>query len=133
MAGAKDYRLIAYRDDNATGYPLVTGDIFTPRIATPAQYQTQILDPLYDSLANVDREGILRHPWLNSRGEIPRFDSNAIEISLTDTQESVAADLAVAGGRPARSKHCRLQRCRGSRPWRSATDPTTRIRVQRGQ
>lgn len=95
LAGAKDYRLISYRD-NARGYPLVAGDIIPPSIATPAQYQVQILEPLYDSLADVDRDGVLRHPWLNSRGAIPRFDRNAIEIRLTDTQESVAADLAVA-------------------------------------
>jgi len=95
LAGAKDYRLIAYRD-NAKEYPLVAGDIIPPRIATPAQYHAQILDPLYDSLADADREGVLRHPWLNSRGAIPRFDRNAVEIRLTDTQESVAADLAVA-------------------------------------
>lgn len=95
LAGAKDYRLVSYRD-NAREYPLVAGDIIPPRIATPAQYQAQILEPLYHSLADVDRDGVLRHPWLNSRGAIPRFDRNAIEIRLTDTQENVAADLAVA-------------------------------------
>lgn len=95
LAAAKDYRLVSYRD-NARGYPLVAGDIIPTRIATPAQYQAQILEPLYHSLEDVDREGVLRHPWLNSRGAIPRFDRNAIEIRLTDTQESVAADLAVA-------------------------------------
>ena len=39
---------------------------------------------------------MLRHEWLNARGAIARFDRNAIEIRLADTQECPRADVAVA-------------------------------------
>ena len=40
--------------------------------------------------------GVLRHEWLNSRGAIPRFDRDAIEIRLVDVQECPLADVAIA-------------------------------------
>jgi len=48
------------------------------------------------AMAPHDPDGILRHEWLNSRGAIARFDRNAIEIRVIDTQECPHADLAVA-------------------------------------
>jgi carboxylate-amine ligase len=51
---------------------------------------------MYRAVAPHDPQGVLRHEWLNARGAIARFDRNAIEIRVLDTQECVGADLAVA-------------------------------------
>jgi gamma-glutamyl:cysteine ligase YbdK (ATP-grasp superfamily) len=52
---------------------------------------------MYDEIAYHDPQGVLAHEWLNSRGAIPRFDRNAIEIRVIDVQECPRADLAIAG------------------------------------
>ncbi len=60
------------------------------------QYQNMILQPMYAAIAPHDPEGILQYEWLNSRGAIARFDRNAIEIRVLDTQETPQADIAIA-------------------------------------
>ncbi len=51
---------------------------------------------MYREIAPLDPEGTLRHPWLNARGVIPKFDKGALEIRVVDAQECPAADLAIA-------------------------------------
>jgi carboxylate-amine ligase len=51
---------------------------------------------MYAQIAPLDPEGELQYEWLNSRGAIARFERNAIEIRLLDTQETPIADLAIA-------------------------------------
>jgi len=51
---------------------------------------------MYRDIAQHDTEQVLRYEWLNSRGAIARFDRNAIEIRVIDTQECPRADLAIA-------------------------------------
>jgi hypothetical protein len=51
---------------------------------------------MYDDIAALDPDRVLRYEWLNSRGAIARFDRDAIEIRVIDTQEHPGADLAVA-------------------------------------
>src|SRR3970282_1566581 len=51
---------------------------------------------MYRELASCDPEGTLRHPWLNARGAIPKFDKGALEIRVVDAQECPAADVAIA-------------------------------------
>ena len=96
LTGFADFRLETYRT-NASAYPLITGHVIPEPIASHADYQQKILQPMYRAIAPADPDGILQHDWLNSRGAIARFDRNAIEIRVTDTQECVSADLAVAG------------------------------------
>jgi gamma-glutamyl:cysteine ligase YbdK (ATP-grasp superfamily) len=64
--------------------------------ATRAQYESEILRPIYDDLAALDPEGILRYEWVNARGCIARFDRSAIEIRVLDLQETPRADVAIA-------------------------------------
>jgi glutamate---cysteine ligase / carboxylate-amine ligase len=61
-----------------------------------AQYEAQVLARMYGDIAPLDPEGVLRHEWLNCRGAIPRFERNAIEIRVIDTQECPRADVAIA-------------------------------------
>ncbi len=51
---------------------------------------------MYKDIAKYDPEKILQEEWLNSRGAIARFDRNAIEIRVLDTQETPAVDLFLA-------------------------------------
>jgi len=94
-AGALDYRLEAYRT-NSTRLPEMTGEVIPEPMSSRAQYERELLRPLYEALAPLDRQGLLRHEWANARGAIARFDRSAIEIRVIDIQECPAADIALA-------------------------------------
>ena len=93
--GFMDYRLEVYRL-NASPVPSVTGQIIPEAVDSRADYEANILAPMYREIAPHDPAGVLRHEWLNSRGAIARFDRNAIEIRLADTQECPHANIAIA-------------------------------------
>lgn len=93
--GFADYRMHVYTD-NAKAIPSITGMVVPETITSRAAYEQRILEPMYRAIAPYDPEMILRKEWLNSRGAIARFDRNAIEIRIADTQECPYADLAVA-------------------------------------
>ena len=95
VAPFADYRLEAYRT-NATRVPSITGDVIPDDVDGKSDYLRAIVDPMFRDIAPLDDAGILRYEWLNARGAIARFDRNAIEIRLCDTQECPRADLAVA-------------------------------------
>jgi len=67
------------------------------RVFTQAAYEGELLQGIYDQLAEHDPEGVLRHEWVNARGCIARFDRGALEIRVLDTQECPRADVAIAG------------------------------------
>lgn len=94
--GCADYRLSVYRD-NAALLPSITGAVIPETVRCRAEYEATILAPMYRAIAPYDPQGLLQHEWLNSRGAIARFDRNAIEIRVTDTQECPQADIAIAG------------------------------------
>ncbi|HJU23049.1 MAG TPA: glutamate-cysteine ligase family protein [Casimicrobiaceae bacterium] len=94
--GLCDYRVDAYCRICAIT-PRVSGAIVPDTIDTRAEYEAKVLRPMYDEIAYHDPQGVLAHEWLNSRGAIPRFDRNAIEIRVIDVQECPRADLAIAG------------------------------------
>lgn len=94
--GFMDTRMETYRT-NSRRIPAVTGLVIPEAVAGRREYEQVILEPMYEAIAPHDPQGILRHEWLNSRGAIARFDRNAIEIRVLDTQETPAQDLAVAG------------------------------------
>jgi gamma-glutamyl:cysteine ligase YbdK (ATP-grasp superfamily) len=93
--GVMDYRLEAYRT-NARLVPSITGMLIPETVVDRADYEQRILEPMYREIAPHDPDGVLRHEWLNSRAAIARFDRNAIEIRVVDTQECPRADLAIA-------------------------------------
>lgn len=94
-SGMLDTRLDVYRT-NCARLPSITGQVIPEPVAGRSQYEAQILQPIYRDLARLDDDGVLRHEWLNARGAIARFERNAIEIRLLDTQECPRADLAIA-------------------------------------
>lgn len=90
-----DTRLEVYRR-NAARVPSVSGLVIPERVFNRQDYETQLLQRIYDDLAPHDPEGVLRDEWVNARGCIARFDRMAIEIRVLDIQECPQADLAVA-------------------------------------
>jgi gamma-glutamyl:cysteine ligase YbdK (ATP-grasp superfamily) len=93
--GLLDFRLDAYRN-NCRITPSVCGRVVPETIETEAEYDAKLLRPMFDEIARYDREGVLAHEWLNSRGAIARFDRSAIEIRVIDAQECPHVDLAIA-------------------------------------
>jgi gamma-glutamyl:cysteine ligase YbdK (ATP-grasp superfamily) len=93
--GMADYRMHVY-SSNADAIPSIAGMVIPETITSRAAYEQRILAPMYRDIAPYDPEGVLEKEWLNSRGAIARFDRNAIEIRVIDTQECPRADLAVA-------------------------------------
>lgn len=93
--GWMDFRMRVYCD-NASHIPSIAGMVVPETITSRTAYEEHILAPMYRAIAPYDTENVLQYEWLNSRGAIARFDRNAIEIRVLDTQECPHADLAVA-------------------------------------
>lgn len=93
--GYRDYRMQVYRH-NAARIPSITGRVVPEPVRGFDDYRQVILAPMYADIAPHDIDGLLGEEWLNSRGAIARFDRDAIEIRVLDTQECPLGDLAVA-------------------------------------
>jgi carboxylate-amine ligase len=90
-----DFRMENYRAHQIR-VPSTIGRVIPERATSRAAYEAEILAPMYRDIAAFDEEGVLQHEWLNVRGAVPRFDRNAIEIRVIDTQECTQANLAIA-------------------------------------
>lgn len=93
--GWADYRMQTYAG-NAKAFPSITGMVVPETVTSRHAYEQRILAPMYRDIAPHDPERVLQQEWLNSRGAIARFDRNAIEIRVIDTQECPRADFAIA-------------------------------------
>ena len=93
--GYQDTRL-KYYGDNQQRIPIISGEVIPEFVGSIRDYQDTILQPIYDAISPYDPDKILQFEWLNSRGAIPKFAYNAIEIRLLDSQECVNADVAIA-------------------------------------
>ena len=90
-----DSRLDFY-GKNQQKIPSITGDIIPDFMSSRAQYEAEILNPMYQDIKEYDPKSLLQHEWLNSRAAMPKFEYNAIEIRIIDSQECVTADIAIA-------------------------------------
>lgn len=104
-----DYRMDCYRR-NAERMPSMTGDVIPEVIGSEAEYRRLILAPLHRDIAPLDPDGVMDGEWLNARGAIARFDRNAIEVRVIDTQERPRADIAIAAATFAVARACFEQR-----------------------
>lgn len=95
LTGERDHRLPVYAT-NASRYPIITGAVIPDTVRSAEEYKRNVLQPMYAAIAPDDPGGVLQYEWLNSRGAIPRFDRDAIEIRVADTQEHPGADVAIA-------------------------------------
>lgn len=89
-----DQRMEVYRH-NCRKIPEITGRVVPESVGSISEYHERILKPMYEAIAPLDPDGILRHEWLNARGAIARWERNTIEIRVLDAQETPAADLAI--------------------------------------
>lgn len=94
-SGFLDFRMESYRTHQLR-VPSTIGVVIPETSTSRAEYEVQILAPMYREMETFDAKGVLRHEWLNARGAIPRFDRNAIEIRVIDMQECTQANLAIA-------------------------------------
>lgn len=94
LSSWSDHRMEVYRTNSAR-VPLMAGLVVPESVYTRGDYETQVLGPLYDQLAPLDPEGVLRHEFANARGGMARFERGAIEIRVMDIQECPAADLCL--------------------------------------
>lgn len=90
-----DNRLFVYRSNSAR-IPSITGRVIPEAVFTEADYDREILQPMYRDIASHDPEHVLQDEFLNSRGAIARFGRGSIEIRVLDVQECPQADLAIA-------------------------------------
>ncbi len=95
FTGYKDARIETYRH-NQEKIPSITGKVIPEAVFTEADYNRVIFERIEKDIAPFDREKLLNHFFLNSRGAIARFDRGAIEIRLVDIQECPKADVAIA-------------------------------------
>jgi glutamate--cysteine ligase len=93
--GWMDYRMEVYRTHQMR-VPSTMGELIPEDSRSRADYQERVLLPIYREIVEYDIEAVLRHEWLNARAAIPRFERNALEIRVLDTQECPLADLAIA-------------------------------------
>ncbi len=92
---ALDFRMQCYRLHPAR-VPSLIGRLVPDNASSRSGYQAEVLAPMYRDIASLDPDGVLQHEWLNTRGAIPRFDRDALEIRVIDLQECPQADLAIA-------------------------------------
>lgn len=74
----------------------VCGRVVPERIDSWQGYESLVYRPLRRAVVDIPAADILDPVWLNARGAIARFDRQAIEIRLLDSQECPSADLALA-------------------------------------
>lgn len=95
LTGFADSRLEVYRH-NQDKIPSIAGSVVPEAVFTKADYYDKIFNPIIADIAPFDKENILDHHFLNSRGAIARFDRNAIELRIIDLQESPFVDINIA-------------------------------------
>jgi carboxylate-amine ligase len=94
ITGFMDTRLEFYKT-NQKEIPDLTGMVIPERVFSKLDYHASIFEPIKRAIRPYDKNKILDHHFLNSRGAIARFDRSAIEIRLMDIQECPMADLAI--------------------------------------
>lgn len=94
-SGFHSSRLVHYTS-NQKRIPSIMGLCVPDYAASKDDYHEKILYPMYEDVKPIDPEGILQEEWLNSRGAIPKFSRDSMEIRLADIQEAPKFDIAIA-------------------------------------
>ena len=95
LTGFMDSRMEMYKT-NQKEIPQMAGKVIPECLYTKEEYHRGIFEPIKEAIKPFDKNGILEHYFLNSRGAIARFDRGAVEIRVIDLQESPKADMAIA-------------------------------------
>ena len=95
FTGFLDHRLETYRHNQAR-VPRIAGLVVPEPARSRQEYYDTILKPIWNDIAPFDPDGLLQEEWLNSRGVVPKFFRDALEIRVLDCQESPYCDFAIA-------------------------------------
>ncbi len=95
FTGFLDHRLETYRHNQAR-VPRIAGMVVPEPARSRQEYYDTILRPIWNDIAPFDPDGLLQEEWLNSRGVVPKFFRDALEIRVLDCQESPFCDFAIA-------------------------------------
>lgn len=95
LTGWADSRMQAYLHHQQK-MPSLMGKLIPETVFSENEYYSKIFDPILRDIKPWDKDQIMDHHFLNSRGAIARFDRGAIEIRVTDLQECPDADVAVS-------------------------------------
>ncbi|WBL24097.1 carboxylate-amine ligase [Zunongwangia sp. HGR-M22] len=95
LTGFMDSRMEVYKT-NQKEIPEMAGKVIPECLYNKEEYHRGIFEPIKKAIKAHDKNGILEHHFLNSRGAIARFDRGAIEIRVIDLQECPKADIAIA-------------------------------------
>lgn len=90
-----DMRLEFYRV-NQREIPEITGDVIPEYATTRSAYRKEVLGPIYRRLDAIEGAEVLRCDFVNSRGVIPKFARDSVEVRILDAQECPRMDAAVA-------------------------------------
>ena len=95
LTGWSDSRMEAYLHHQEL-VPSLMGKLIPEAISGEDEYYLKIFNPIKKDIGPMDKNNVMEHHFLNSRGAIARFDRGAIEIRVIDIQECPDADIAVA-------------------------------------
>ncbi|MFZ1686506.1 MAG: glutamate-cysteine ligase family protein [Flavobacteriales bacterium] len=95
IGGALDMRMQHYMRAHEK-LPQIIGQTIPEAVFNQEDYYREVFAPMAQALAPFDKEQVLDHFSVNSRGAIARFDRGSIEIRVIDMQECPGADLAIA-------------------------------------
>lgn len=95
LVGSLDARMEAYMQTHEK-LPQIMGRLIPEAVYNQEDYYREVLSPIAQALAPHDPTRLLDAQAMNTRGAVPRFDRDLIEIRVIDSQECVAADLAIA-------------------------------------
>jgi len=88
-----DFRIRCY-EKNQQRIPIITGSVIPDAISSFRDYE-ELLEEIYSAVSPHDPNKILQKTWLNSRGAIPKFPNQVIEIRVMDIQESPLMDFGL--------------------------------------
>jgi carboxylate-amine ligase len=88
---------MAFYKTNQRRVPEIAGDVVPEYMTSFAQYRRDVFEPIYRALDQLPGAERIRNEFVNSRGAIPRFVRDALEVRVVDLQECVKMDVAVAG------------------------------------
>lgn len=94
FTGYIDARMEAYLHHQEK-MPSLMGKLIPEQVFSEVNYHKVIYAPIIKDIRPYDKDKVMDHHFLNSRGAIARFDRGAIEIRVIDVQECPAADISV--------------------------------------
>ena len=93
--GFLDARMEAYLHMHER-HPELMGSLVPEAVFDQEDYYRMIYGPIAQVLAEHEGGNLLDHEQANARGAVAHFDRGTLEIRVMDTQEHLAADLAIA-------------------------------------